>query len=92
MRHTKEEIRRMRNNRKKKKRRERSEKKKEMIIAKVTKEFKAVADQQKVLADQHRSLSSKYYRLWKRTVQDNGRLRERITSKECLIKYGKVNK
>ena len=71
MRHIKEDIKRMRNARKSRKRRERSEKKRAMIIAEATKEAKEMAERQKALADQHRSLSSKYYRMWKKCAQEN---------------------
>jgi hypothetical protein len=80
----------MRNARKKRKRQERSEKKRALIIATATKEIKSMADQQKTVADQHRNLSAKYYRMWKRIARENRCLKEQIMQKDT--KYGKVNK
>ena len=80
----------MRNARKKRKRHERSEKKRAMIIAEATKEAKEMAERQKAVADQHRSLSSKYYRMWKKCAQENRCLKERIMPKGA--KYKKVNR
>ena len=50
---------------------ERSEKKRAMVIAEATKEAKEMGERQKALADQHRSLFSKYYRMWKECGQEN---------------------
>ena len=68
MRHTQEEIRKMRNERKKKKRQQRSKEKKDKMVNDAIREVRTMAEQQKNLADQHRALSAKYYRLWRRTV------------------------
>ena len=76
----------MRNARKKRKRHERSEKKRAMIIAEAQRKPR---QWQNALADQHRSLCSKYYRMWKKCAQENRCLKERIMPKGA--KYKKVN-
>ena len=75
---------------KKRKRHERSEKKRAMIIAEATKEAKENRKWQNALADQHRSLCSKYYRMWGKCAQENRCLKERIMPKGA--KYKEVNR
>ena len=75
MRHTIEDKRRRRNSRKKRKRHQQRELKRTAVIENALRDVRASADQQ-------RTLASKYYKLWKRSVDTNKKLQDVLNKSE----------
>ena len=83
MRHTKEEIRQMRNARKKRKRQQKSEIKRAKIVEDAVRDVRAEADQCK-------SQALKYNELWKKSLKANNQLKRLFndkTNKKVYILY-----
>jgi translation initiation factor 2 beta subunit (eIF-2beta)/eIF-5 len=79
MRHTIEEKRKMRNDRKKRKRLQKTNLKRATLIKNALCDIRAEANQQ-------RDVASKYYKLWKRTVDMNKKLRTIVNQREIKKK------
>ena len=79
MRHTIEEKRKMRNARKKRKRHHKSELKRAALIKDALREVQRKTDEQ-------RSIASKYYKLWRRSVENNKKLQNKLDNRETNIK------
>jgi predicted solute-binding protein len=79
MRHTVEEKRKMRNERKKRKRSHKSELKRAALIKDALREVQRKTDEQ-------RSIASKYYKLWRRSVETNKKLQNKLDNRESSIK------
>ena len=79
MRHTIEEKRKMRNDRKKRKQHQKSQLKLAALIEDALRDVKAKADQQ-------RSIASKYYKLWKRSVEVNKKLQTKLDNRASTNK------
>jgi hypothetical protein len=79
MRHTVEEKRKMRNARKKKKRLQNTELKRSALIENALRDVHAKVDQQ-------RDTASKYYKLWRRSVEINNKIRNILNQRESSKK------
>ena len=79
MRHTVEEKRKMRNARKKKKRLQNTELKRSALIENALRDVHAKDDQQ-------RDTASKYYKLWRRSVEMNKKIRNILNQRESSKK------
>jgi hypothetical protein len=83
MRHTVEEGRKMRNARKKKKRLQNTELKRSALIENALRDVHAKVDRQ-------RDTASKYYKLWRRSVEMNKRIRNILNQRETVKRYIKI--
>ncbi len=79
MRHTIEEKRKLHNGRKKKKRHQKTELKCATLIESALRDVRVKTEQQ-------RNIASKYYRLWKKSVDANKKLRDILNTKESTKK------
>ena len=69
----------MRNDRKKRKRSHKSELKHAALIKDALRKVKRKTDEQ-------RSIASKYYKLWRRSVETNKKLKNKLDNRETIIK------
>ena len=82
MRHTIEEKRRMRNERKKRKRHHKTELKRAALV----KDHEYALREVQRKTDEQRRLASKYYKLWRRCIESNRKLQNKLNNKEGSIK------